>query len=109
MTNYSLNNLASKIEFDPIDFAVLLELFLDTTDLDLNDISSAIDTSAKNLISGSVHNIKGASLNLGLDKITELMEKISKLNKSGLYSDIEEIVSKTRLEISRLREILEKN
>ncbi len=109
MTNYSLNNLASKIEFDPVDFAALLELFLDTTDSDLNKISSAIAISDKDLIFGSVHNIKGASLNLGLDKITEFMEKISKLNKSGLFTDIEGIVSKTRLEISRLRETLEKN
>jgi len=108
MTNYSLNNLASKIEFDPVDFAVLLELFLDTTDLDLNEISSAIEISDKDLISRSVHNIKGASLNLGLDTITELMVRISKLNKSGLYSDIEEIVSKSRTEISMLRKALEK-
>ncbi len=109
MTNYSLNSLASKIEFDPVDFAVLLELFLDTIDSDLNKIGSAIALSDKDLISGSVHNIKGASLNLGLDKIVELMEIISKLNISGLYPDIEEIVDKTRLEISRLSETLEKN
>ena len=107
MTNYSLKNLASKIEFEPEDFAELLELFLDTTDLDLTNISSAIAISDKDLISRYVHNIKGASLNLGLEIITELMERISKLNKSGLYSDIEEIVSRLRTEISTLRKILE--
>ena len=109
MTNYSLKILASEIKFEPEDYAILLELFLDTTDLDLNDISSAVNTLDKDLISVSIHNIKGASLNLGLDRIIELMDQLSKLNKSGLFTDIKEIVNKLRTEISMLREVLEKN
>ena len=108
MSDYSLKTLASGIEFEPEEYAVLLELFLDTTTLDLNDISTFAGTFDKDLISSSVHNIKGAALNLELNRITELMDQLSKLNKSELFSDIEKIVNKSRAEISLLREVLEK-
>jgi HPt (histidine-containing phosphotransfer) domain-containing protein len=109
MPNYSLISLAAEIEFDVDDFIVLLELFLDTTDSNLIAISKAIKLSDSEVISANIHNIKGASMNLGLEPITELMKQMSLLNKKSFFADIEAIVNKCKSEIEDLRKLLEKS
>lgn len=107
MSEYSLQSLASKIEFEIADYISLLELFLDTTESDLNGIRSALLLSDQKIISANIHNIKGASMNLGLNIITETMERMSILNKEGKFTDIEGIVEECKTELEELRKILE--
>ena len=107
MVDYSLEKLASEIEFDIEDYSSLLELFIDTTYSNLAEISSAVKIPDNEVISSNIHNIKGASLNLGLDKITVIVGQMSKLNKAGVSADIEAIVNECKAELIKLRNILE--
>lgn len=107
MANYSLVQLASEIEFDPEDYSPLLKLFVNTTDSDLAEISSAVAVEDCDLISSNIHNIKGASMNLGLDKIIEIVDQMSKLNKDSSFADIEVKVKECAAELNELRKLLE--
>ena len=107
MSSYILKDLASNIEFDVEDFLPLLQLFVDTTDSNLSDIRAAACSSDSDLIFSNIHNIKGASMNLGLDKITGIVDQISKLNKNSSFADIEDIVKECEVETNELRRLLE--
>ncbi len=107
MADYSLAQLASEIEFDPEDYSPLLQLFVNTTDSDLVKISGAVTVKDCELISTNIHNIKGASMNLGLNKITEIVDQMSKLNKDSSFSDIETKVKECKAELTELRRLLE--
>ena len=107
MPGYSLESLASYIEFEVADYISLLKLFLDTTDSDLIGISSAVLLSDQKVISANIHNIKGASMNLGLNRISEIMDRMSKLNKTVRFTDIKRIVEECKTELKELRKILE--
>ncbi len=108
MADYSLEKLAFEIEFDIEDYTPLLELFVETTYVNLTEISSAIKIPDSEVISSNIHNIKGASLNLGLDKITGIVEQMSKLNKTGFFTDIEAMMEECKAELKKLRNILGK-
>ena len=107
MSNYTLKELSSNIEFEIEDYKGLLELFVDTTDSNLSDIRSASASSDNDIVSSNIHNIKGASMNLGLDRIIEIVGKMSKLNEDGSFTDIEAIVTECELELNKLRSLLE--
>ena len=100
MAEFSLEKLASEIEFDVEDYSPLLKLFVDTTDSNLTEISGAIEVSDSNLISSNIHNIKGSSMNLGLNKITGIVEQMSKLNIAGSFADIEALVQECEAELT---------
>ena len=106
MAEYSLEKLASEIEVGVEDYSPLLKLFVDTTDSNLAEISGAIEVSDSNLISSNIHNIKGAALNLGLDKITGIVEQMSKLNIAGSFADIIAIVKECESELNDIRKLL---
>ena len=108
MAEYSLKLLAAEIEFDVEDFIPLITLFIDTTDSNLIEISSAVKESDKELISSNIHNIKGAAMNLGLIQISEIMSTMSKLNKTGSFADIEAKVEDCKVELKLLRQVLER-
>lgn len=108
MSDYSLKLLAEKIEFDVEDIIPLIVLFIDTTDLNLIDISAAVKQSDMEIISSNIHNIKGASMNLGLEYISGIIEKMSKFNKSGRYADVQNSVEDCKAELNKLRKILGK-
>jgi len=107
MANYSLLTLASKIELDVEDYSPLLQLFVDITDSNLAEISSAVAVEDSDMISFNIHNIKGAALNLGLDKITDIVEQMSTLNKAGSFADIEARVQKCEVELNDIKKLLE--
>lgn len=106
MTNYSLAQLASEIELDVEDYKSLLRLFVDTTNSDLTEICSASAAEDYDLIFLNIHNIKGASMNLGLNKITDIVELMSKLNKDRLFADIKVKVKECEAELTGLRRLL---
>ena len=107
MANYSLTELASNIEFDVEDYIPLLELFVDTTYSNLSDIRTASASFDSELITTNIHNIKGVSLNLGLNKIAGIVEQMSKLNKESYLVDIEAMVQECETELSYIRKLLE--
>ncbi len=109
MLFYSLKKLAEAIEFDVEDYIPLIQLFLETTDESLVEISAAVKSADKDIISSNIHNIKGASMNLGLVPFTNIMEEMSKFNKMGLFSDIDKRVLECKTELNKVKQVLEKS
>lgn len=107
MLKYSLKDLAAEIEFDVEDFVPLINLFIETTELNLVDIGTSINKQDADVISSNIHNIKGASMNLGLESISKIMEQMSILNKKGSFADIEGVIAVCRAELTELRKVLE--
>ena len=107
MAGYTLERLASKIELDLEDYSPLLQLFVDISDSNLAEISSAVAVEDSDMISFNIHNIKGAALNLGLDKIADIAEQMSTLNKAGSFADIEAMVEECEAELNDIRKLLE--
>ena len=107
MANYSLAQLASEIEFDVEDYSSLLKLFVNTTNSNLVEIISAVIAEDCDLISTNIHNIKGASMNLGLNKITEIVDQMSKFNNDSSFADIEAKVKECEAELTELKRLLE--
>ncbi|MFK5949574.1 MAG: Hpt domain-containing protein [Methylococcales bacterium] len=108
MPGYSLKSLSSEIDFDVEDFIPLLELFIDSTELNLIEISDGVKKSDKGILSFNIHNIKGAAMNLGLEYISGIMEHMSMLNKNGSFADIKDSMDDCKAEIIELRQVLEK-
>ncbi len=107
MGEYSLPDLAREIEFDVDEYLPLLRLFIDTTMEDLDRIRDGAVKKDNSTVSTAVHNIRGSSLNLGLDTISGLTDQLSTLNKKSFFTDIENIVRKCEAELSDLNKLLE--
>jgi len=105
--NYNLGELAAGIEFDREDYMPLLALFVEQTVLDLEEIKAQISECNEEVISERIHNIKGASLNLGLDRIFSLLEEMSTLNHEGKYGSMGKILDKCTVEVDNLKKLLE--
>jgi len=71
-----LEKIAEKLGLDVEDIQELLELYVETTTTDLNDLKGAIEANNMELAHAKAHSIKGASGNLGLDEMFELAKEI---------------------------------
>jgi histidine phosphotransfer protein HptB len=71
-----LEKLAERLGLDVEDIRELLELYVETTTSDLAELKGAIETKNTQLVHAKAHTIKGASGNLGLDKMYELAKEI---------------------------------
>ncbi len=106
-TEYNLDELASRIEFDREDYIPLLSLFVEQTLLDLEEIQRYLPKGNEKVISERIHNITGAALNLGLDKIADILASASALNHAFKHSDMVSIIDKCVKEADTLKRLLE--
>ena len=72
----NLRELANHLEMEKEEFLELIELFLDTSASDLNDLQSAVEKGEGLNAVKAAHSIKGAAANLGMAEIYELAKKI---------------------------------
>jgi len=102
----TLKSLADEIEFDVDDYKLLLQAFIDQTDIDLKDIKDNINAKNTNVISERIHSIKGAALNLGLNDISEVLKHLSRLNKEGEFHQMEMYLNSCLKEVDTLKRLL---
>ncbi len=104
---YNLDELASRIEFDREDYLPLLSLFVEQTILDLEEIREQIPERNEKVISERIHNIKGAALNLELDRIADILTAASVLNHAGKHGEMVSSIDKCMKEADTLKRLLE--
>ena len=101
-----LKKLASGIEFPVEAYRPLLRAFIDETEKDLRVIHENLPLKNEKVLSERMHNIKGASLNLGLEVVSSLLEELSIQNHSGRYEDLEETLNALSSEVDILKGLL---
>jgi HPt (histidine-containing phosphotransfer) domain-containing protein len=72
----NLKELANHLEMEEEEFLELIDLFLDTSLLDLNHLQSAVEKRENVNAVKAAHSIKGAAANLGMTEIYELAKEI---------------------------------
>jgi HPt (histidine-containing phosphotransfer) domain-containing protein len=77
------NKIAKELGLEEDEYLELVELFVETSKSDLNNLQSAINNKNIELIVRIVHSLKGAAMNLGLDSFLELAKTIEKTARDG--------------------------
>lgn len=75
--------LASRLGIDREDFIELSELFVTTTEADLEKIRQALADKSPSDAASAAHSIKGAAGNMGFDQMAELAKKMEFQGKDG--------------------------
>lgn len=90
-----LQKIADELEFDLEDVEMLLEVFLENVEENLEGLKNAIDANDVESIHSFGHAIKGSAANLTLDNISEVAKEIennARENNSFNYQDKYEIL-----------------
>lgn len=75
--------LASRLGIDREDFIELAELFVTTTQGDMDKIRRAISAANPSDAASAAHSIKGAAANLGFENMADLAMKMEFQGKDG--------------------------
>lgn len=75
--------LASRLGIDTEDFIELTELFITTTEADMDKIRQAMAADNPADAAAAAHSIKGAAGNLGFEAMAELAQKMEFQGKDG--------------------------
>lgn len=81
MTNFSA--LAQRLGLEEDEYIELVELFVNTSDTDLNKIEISIGANDPEGTAKAAHSLKGSSGSLGFDAISEAAMKIEKNAREG--------------------------
>ena len=90
--NMDFKKLASNIGLDHDEFIELVELFIKTSNLDLEKLKIAFNSENADQVSEAAHTIKGASGNLGFFEISEAAEIIEKEARKGSLFGVKESI-----------------
>ena len=71
-----IQNLADNLGLDVEDVNELLELYIETTSADLNELKAAVNAGNAEEVHQKSHSIKGSSGNLGLNELYEAAKEI---------------------------------
>jgi HPt (histidine-containing phosphotransfer) domain-containing protein len=72
----NLEELATRIGIKESELKELIDLFFETSYLDLEHLRSALEKGASAEVSRAAHSIKGAALSLGMSEIADLAKTI---------------------------------
>ena len=87
----------------------LLRIFLEQTDEKLRSVETALSAKDYGQIREDAHSIKGASANVGADRLRELAASLEGRMKNGEHTQAEAMVSEVIAEFARVRAYLEEH
>lgn len=87
-----LNKMADVLGLDVEDIQELLDLFVETTRVDLEELKEALKVKDAARVHSKTHSIKGASGNLGLSGFYKLAKKADDLARDGILDGLEPLV-----------------
>ncbi len=101
----TIDEMSEELGIDREDVIEFLGVFVDYTENeDLPGLKSAMDSADISGVRKRAHSIKGAALNLQLNEIASLAERIEKTASAGslegveaMYSDILELMNSVRM------------
>jgi HPt (histidine-containing phosphotransfer) domain-containing protein len=79
----SFEKLASRLGIDTEDFIELVELFITTTESDMDKIRQAMGGNNPADAAAAAHSIKGAAANLGYEGMADVAKEMEALGKDG--------------------------
>ena len=96
-----LKKLSNNLGFERSDVMILLELFLESSQVSLAQIEDAIEQNKIDIIYKESHSIKGSSANLMLADIVEITKELEEASKKNqkmkiltIYKRLEEAIEK---------------
>ena len=87
-----LKELADNLGLDEEDFKELLELYVETTSADLQELRAALEAKDTEGIHKKAHSIKGSSGNLGLVELYDIAKAIDDRAREGSLDGLEDLV-----------------
>lgn len=100
----TIESLASKKGYDAEDIEVILDMFLNSIDIKIEELHEATKNSDYQLLFNTAHTIKGSSGNIGLDDIFNVSESIeinARENNEYEYEDaihkLEELIEEVKM------------
>lgn len=98
-----LQKIADELEFDFEDVEMLIEVFLDSVDINMQELKNAISNNDLETIFNISHAIKGSSSNLLLTDISLIAQKLENNSRSGTSMNYDEAYSKLKLLIENIK------
>ncbi|MEH0019823.1 MAG: Hpt domain-containing protein [Desulfobacter sp.] len=99
-------DLASRLGIDNEDFRELVELFIATTQSDMEKIRQALADRNPADAGAAAHSIKGAAGNLGFEDMAKLAETMESQGKDGSLNGFDAYTSEMDGYVTRLQEKL---
>jgi len=96
--------LASRLGIDKEDFLELTELFITTTQSDIDKIRRGVDGNRPSDAAAAAHSIKGAAGNMGFEDMAEFARKIEFQGKEGRFDGVDAWADEMDALLNRLRE-----
>ena len=94
--------IASNLGLDEEDLNELMEIFTATSYADIEKINSGLKENNAEIVAQAAHSIKGASGNLGFQKIANLSKDIEMTAKEGNITGLDE---KANIILNELKKI----
>lgn len=101
-----IKELAENIGLDEDEYLELLELFLETTESNLNKLKSGVDASDAQQVVEASHTIKGSAANLGLEEIAEVAKGVEHNARQSSLEGAAEAVTNIKEYCGRITEEL---
>ncbi len=101
----NFNELAESLELEEHEFLEMVELFVETSDSDLNKLKCAIDEGNMQEVAIAAHSIKGASGTLGFMEAHEAAKEIEEGARSGRAEGLAEFAQELEQELDTIAEI----
>ena len=102
----NFKELAENLGLEEDEFQEIVELFLETSNADLNTLRSAIDREDTQQAVEVAHSIKGASGNLGFMAIYEVAKNVEMKAREKDLSGANEAVENIKKEVDRIAQAL---
>lgn len=99
-----LDEIAKNLELDIDDVKELLELYVETTTSELKELKIALDAKKIEEVHKRSHSIKGASGNLGIIEIYDIIKKIDDVACENKFDNLDAMVEELSIKFNQLVE-----
>jgi len=103
-----LKGMAEKLGFEEKDFLELVQIFVDATRTDLDDIEQAIARKDVKKLIESAHSLKGAAGTLGIRSIQDKAKVLVDNARKNVLEGSAEALAAIRKDVERLAATIEK-
>ena len=102
----NFNKMSRILGLEEDEYLELVELFIETSKSDINNLQDAIDNKHIVMISEIAHSLKGAAMNLGLDDFLELAKTIETTARDGKLEETAKTVETFRKKLHNSVDVL---
>jgi HPt (histidine-containing phosphotransfer) domain-containing protein len=101
----SIEEIANNLDFDIEDVTMLLDMFIENSKESLSKIQEGISTSNYELISNAAHAIKGSALNLTLEDVSKVAQRLEQCAKDKDQVDYTDLYNSLNHQINLVEKL----